>query len=215
MTKIIKRSTEEIESSPLAPSVPGKIIDREVIAATEESRRIVEAAQVQAQQLLDTAQRDHDAAVGRGLAEGREAGLAEWHAQVQSLRDEMKDTLEKAKPQIIKLALRIAEKIVRQKMEMTPETMLPMIDEALRSLRAQSKIILRVNSADQDLLRSRCQRWKEKNPSIGEIDVIGEDAMSRGGCVIETEFGTVNATVETQIKVMERHLLGDVVRGGG
>ncbi len=209
MTKIIKRSTEEMDPPSYSPTSTPKIIEREVIAAGEESRRIIETAHAQAEQVLASAQSDHDAAVQQGLQEGRERGLSEWYAETQRLSQQMKSTLDQAKPQIIRLALRVAEKIVRQRLEMSPESVVPMIDEAIRSLRAQSKIILRVHPADQTLLDSRRQRWRERNPAIGEIEIIGDEAMQRGGCKIETEFGMVDATVGTQIRVMERHLLGD------
>jgi flagellar biosynthesis/type III secretory pathway protein FliH len=43
---------------------------------------------------------------------------------------------------------------------------------------------------------------------LGSLDIVVDEDLPRGGCRIETDFGTVDATIETQIRVIERHLLG-------
>jgi flagellar biosynthesis/type III secretory pathway protein FliH len=59
------------------------------------------------------------------------------------------------------------------------------------------------------VLAAREQRWLERNPAIAELAVVPDEAVSRGGCRIETESGTVDATLGTQLEVIERHLLGE------
>ncbi|MEW6363726.1 MAG: type III secretion system stator protein SctL [Acidobacteriota bacterium] len=210
MTKIIKRPTDEPESASPLPA-PGKIIDREVIEAADRARRIIEAAKAQADQILLSAQEVRDKTLQEGRQAGYEKGMAEWLAQIQRVQEGMKGLVEQAKPQVIRLAIRVAEKIVRQKLEASPELLVGMVDEAIRSLRGQQqmRIILRVHPQDKEILEARRQKWLERNPFLGSLDIVPDDTLQRGGCRIETEFGMVDTTIETQIRVMERHLLGE------
>jgi flagellar biosynthesis/type III secretory pathway protein FliH len=86
-----------------------------------------------------------------------------------------------------------------------------MVDEALRVFLTQnhSRVILRVHPADENVLAARRQRWLERNPAIGDLAIVADDTVGRGGCRLETEAGTVDATLETQLEVIERHLLGE------
>jgi flagellar biosynthesis/type III secretory pathway protein FliH len=105
----------------------------------------------------------------------------------------------------------VAEKILRQQIEADPASIVPMVDDALRVFLAQNhaRMILRVHPKDESVLAARRQRWLERNPAIGDLAIVADDAVGRGGCRLETEAGTVDATLETQLEVIERHLLGD------
>jgi type III secretion protein L len=208
-SKIIKKATDEMET-PVAPVAGAKIIDREVLAATDQARRILEAAQAQAEEIRAQAQQEYEEALRRGYQEGYEKGLAEWLRAIEEVHAGLTSLVEQAKPQIVRLALRVAEKILRQRLDLTPEAVVPMIDEALRSLRAQQnmRVLLRVHPDDRPILEPHRQRWMERLPWLGSLDIVVDEDLPRGGCRIETDFGTVDATIETQIRVIERHLLG-------
>lgn len=208
-SKIIKKATDETEI-PVAPVAGAKIIDREVLAATEQARRILEAAQAQAEALRAQAQAEYEETLQRGYQEGYEKGMAEWLRAIEQVHAGFMGVIERAKPQIVRLALRVAEKILRQRLDLTPEAVVPMIDEALRSLRAQQnmRVILRVHPDDRSILEPHRQRWMERLPWLGSLDIVVDEELPRGGCRIETDFGTVDASIETQIRVIERHLLG-------
>ena len=205
MTEIVKKSGEPGAS---------KVVPRETIAASAEAMRILQTAQAEAGAVRASAEKVRDDAIEAGYREGYARGAAQWAEAIRNAQAGLKNALEEAKPQVVRMALRVAEKVLRRKLETTPEAMLPMVDEALRSLQGQqqTRIVLRVHPADQALLEARRQHWQDRHPAISNLQVVVDEAMSRGGCRIESEFGMVDATVETQIQVIERHLLGE---GGG
>jgi len=206
VTEIVKKSGEP---------APSKVVPREVIAASAEAMRILETAQAEAAAVRASAEKARADAMEAGYREGYAGGAAQWADAVKSAQSSLKAALEAAKPQIVRMALRVAEKVLRRKLETTPEAMLPMVDEALRSLQGQqqTRIVLRVHPADQAVLEARRQHWLDRHPSTSSLQVVVDESMSRGGCRIESEFGMVDATVETQIQVIERHLLGEGGQG--
>ncbi len=205
MTEIVKKAGEA------APGPSGKIVSREVMAASADAARIVEAARRQAEEIVAAAEREREEAVAAGRRQGFEEGAAQWADALRAARVRVAEAARKAQPEIVRLALRVAEKILRQKIEAQPEAIVPMVDEALRAFLAQnqSRVVLRVHPADERVLAAHRQRWLERNPTIGGIVVVPDEAVGRGGCRLESESGTVDATFETQLDVIERHLLGE------
>lgn len=192
---------------------PPKVLPREVIAASFEARRLLEEAEARGAAIVAAAEEERARAVRQGFEEGYESGAARWAAAARAARESVREAMERSREDVLRLALRVAEKILRQRVEASPESMLPMIDEALRSLQAQQqlRVVLRVNPADRALLEGRRARWLDHFPAVATLTVVPDEGLSRGGCRIESEHGTVDATIETQIRVVERHLLG----GGG
>jgi flagellar biosynthesis/type III secretory pathway protein FliH len=50
----------------------------------------------------------------------------------------------------------------------------------------------------------------EKIGRLKDIAIREDAEIRRGGCVIQTESGTVDAQLETQLQLLERALLGEV-----
>jgi flagellar biosynthesis/type III secretory pathway protein FliH len=201
VTEIVKKSSEG-----QAP----KVVTREVMAASAEAMRILEGAQAEAAEVRASVQQAIEDARQAGYAEGYEKGAAEWAEAIRVARASVVAAIEAAKPEIVRMALRVAEKVLRRRLEADPEAVVPMVDEALRSLSAQqqTRVVLRAHPADLAVLERRRQRWLERNPGLSSLQVVADETLSRGGCRIESEFGMVDATIDTQLQVIERHLLG-------
>jgi flagellar biosynthesis/type III secretory pathway protein FliH len=205
MSEILKKA------GAAAPVASGKIVAREVISASAEAARVLEAVRQEAREILAAAAQARQEAVESGFREGFEQGATQWVEALRIARERVAEAAQHAGPEIVRLALRVAEKILRQRIEADPDSIVPMVDEALRVFLAQnhSRMILRVNPADESLLGAHRQRWLERNPAIGDLAIVPDEAVGRGGCRLETEAGTVDATLETQLEVIQRHLLGE------
>ena len=202
MTEILKKG---------APAPAPKVVRREEIAASAEAARILDDAHAEARKILDAAIEAHAESVRQGFEEGYARGAGEWAAAIETARRSVGRAIEQSRHQVARLALRVAEKILRQKVESSPEALVPMVDEALRSLQAQpqSRVVLRAHPDDQPALEARKGRWLARFPGLDSLSVVADDEMPRGGCRIESDFGMVDATIETQLRVIERHLLGE------
>jgi type III secretion protein L len=198
-----------------APAEP-KVVPREVIAASSEAMRILQTAEAEAAQVRASAAAVREEARRAGYAEGYEKGAAQWAEAVRTARASVAAAVEAAKPQIVRMALRIAEKVLRRKLETDPSALLPMVDEALRSLSAphQARVVLRAHPEDRPALEMRLQHWLERNPGMASLQVVADESFPRGGCRIESDFGMVDATIDTQLRVIEKHLLGEETERG-
>jgi type III secretion system HrpE/YscL family protein len=200
MSPVLKRG------EPQAP----KVVPREVIAASAEARRILEEAQARAAAVVAAAEEEREAKLRQGFEQGYEEGAARWAAAVRAAQSSVRAAMERGREEVLRLALRVAEKILRQRIDQAPESILPMIDEALRSLQGQQqlRVVLRAHPEDRAVLEARRAHWLDHFPAIASLAVVPDEGVGRGGCRLESEHGSVDATIETQIRVVERHLLG-------
>ena len=122
---------------------------------------------------------------------------------------EARRAVEEARPQLVALALRVAEKILRRRLDEQPDAIVPMVEEALEAARGYrgGHLVVRVNPADAPALEGFRQRLLERDGRWKSLEIAAIEGMARGGCRIETDFGTIDASVETQLAAMEQLLL--------
>jgi flagellar biosynthesis/type III secretory pathway protein FliH len=188
---------------------PGKVIEQEVLLAHDEARRIVEGAQARARAIVEEAQGEAAAVRGQAERDGWASGLAQWQEQIVAVGEQGRRAVEEARPQLVQLALKVAEKVLRRRLDDHPEAIVPIVEEALEAARGYrgGHLLLRVNPADVPALEGFKKRLLERDPRWQSLEVAAEATMARGGCRIETDFGTIDASVETQLAAIETLLL--------
>jgi flagellar biosynthesis/type III secretory pathway protein FliH len=209
--KIIKGAGLPPTAATAPRSAPdaGRVISQEVVLASDEARRIVEAAQARARDVVEEAQQAAADLRRQAREEGWAEGLAEWQARVLEVAGEARRAVEEARPQLVALALRVAEKILRRRLDEQPDAIVPMVEEALEAARGYrgGHLVVRVNPADAPALEGFRQRLLERDGRWKSLEIAAIEGMARGGCRIETDFGTIDASVETQLAAMEQLLL--------
>ena len=146
--------------------------------------------------------RDGDAAARRELeAQVREAGqeLARAVADVVAARE---DALRRAEADIVRLSMEIARRIIHRELSVDPAALGGLIRAALEKLSAQQVQRVRIHPDQETLLRTCLQEIGRD----GDIEVLADPALPRGGAVFENSRGSLDASVDTQLKEIERGL---------
>jgi type III secretion system HrpE/YscL family protein len=190
-----------------------KVVDREALQAHEVAREVLAAADRRAEELVAAARAEAEALRAAAREEGRAAGLAEWESRLAELAGAQARLQDEARPQLVALALRVAEKILRRRLDMQPDAVLPMVEEALAAARGHGggAIVLRAHPDDAAALNDLRARLRLQGPRWESVEVVADAEMRRGGCRVETGYGTIDASVETQLRAIEQLLL----HGGG
>jgi flagellar biosynthesis/type III secretory pathway protein FliH len=115
--------------------------------------------------------------------------------------------LHELEPELIRLSLAIAARILRREAQMDPLFLIGAVRVALGQLAATMQVRLRVPSAESDL-------WTETMKHIPNLKVksavVADDSMQLGDCRIETEMGSVDLGLFPQLHQMEMALLEGV-----
>jgi|GEM_PF-683200 len=148
-----------------------------------------------------------------GYAQGEAKGLAEYSSQLQGFFDAINDVsqnkrlfLENSEPELLKLAVKIAEKIIHNQIEMDQNTLMSIVDHAIRRITDKDKVIIKTSPSDADYIRQRRDDILEKMPDIRSLEVHEDPKIERGGCIIETRLGFIDSLISTKLASIEAAL---------
>jgi flagellar biosynthesis/type III secretory pathway protein FliH len=150
------------------------------------------------------------AARDEGYAEGLAAGRAEALAALapaaaaleQALagsRDEAVANSGRLEAQAVDLALFIAEKVVGGALAVEPARVLEAVRGALRSLVERERVTVLVHPEDLELVSEAIGEIRASLGGIDHCDVQAERRVGRGGAVVRTPDGDIDARVETKL----------------
>ena len=135
------------------------------------------------------------------------AVMAERHQVAQALADfhrERKTYFQRVEGEVIQLSLAIARKILHREAQVDPLFLAGVVRVALGKVAASSAVKLRVPEAEIFQWRQIAATLKDVQP---QPEVIGDPAQPAGRCVMETEVGSTNISLESQFREIERGLL--------
>lgn len=165
----------------------------------------------------EKARQVEEQAYAHGFTKGEQAGIELGQKRLEpvlrgfqhalgELERIKKDLRLQAEKETVELALAIAKTVVCHEVHTNRTVVVNVIREALKSAVDLEHIKIRVNPADLELISGREDQLL--NPA-GEIEKIAfevDDTIQRGGCVIETNFGDIDARIEKQLRVVEETL---------
>lgn len=170
----------------------------------------------QARQEAEVLQHDtYTHAVSLGREEGKEALQQELQSALTAYDQLQRQlcTLEARMvahltPEIVRLALAIAEKVVGSKVEEDPQLIASVLERARTQVQHARQIHIWLHPADHDtLLQFRPDLVRVGEEGHRTVAISPSSEISRGGCRIETEMGVVDATIPVQLDEIKEQLL--------
>ena len=108
---------------------------------------------------------------------------------------------------LLPLAIAIAERLVRRELRCSTDIPLAWIREALELVSGSGPLRLRLNPADLRARRGSIEELLGQQGLTETVDLVSDDAVSAGGCLVETSFGKIDHRLETQLKRLEEELV--------
>lgn len=212
----------------------GTPLDRELVPmrtgepecrSGEGTRRQREAAEI-AQEMERRAAEVEREAYLKGFQQGEAAGLEMGQAKLAPLLRDLdavlaqltrarEEVVRANQAQLVELALAIAARILHREIEQSTDQILQTVEEVLSLVGAGDRVRLRLSQADfQNLLDH--QGELPALAHLGDRVTLEVDpAMIRGGCLVLTETGSVDATIETMFDEMRQALTGKLLPPAG
>ena len=164
----------------------------------------VMAALAQAESDADTLRAE---AREQGLREGREEALAMMTPALEALSQaaeavqaDQHARAERLERHAIDLALFLAEKVLGGAIAVQPDHVIEAVRGALRGIVDRERITVLVHPEDLDLVRGAMDGMRTTLGGIEHCEVQAERRVSRGGAVVRTPDGDVDARVETKLQ---------------
>lgn len=106
----------------------------------------------------------------------------------------------------IKLAVAIAERIVRRQLEPRPEITLDFVREALEMAAGACDVVVHLNATDYENLGQQATGLAEALGPLAPTEIVADADVSPGGCRVETRFGQIDMQLEAQLARIEQEL---------
>lgn len=193
-------------SAPSKLAGPPKIIQREIVGATQQARSLIVEAEERAQQILEEAQAQAEATCERGYQDGYQDGLGQYTEQTTKALLELQRKEAQLEPEFIKLVRVCVERILGQELKLDPDAIIAIVRNALQDARQQREIIVRAHPDDVESLKNKQGRLLEMLARANSIEIRADNAIRRGGCIVVTELGTIDASLDRQLTALENAL---------
>lgn len=187
-------------------------------AAQAEAAELIDDAKAQAEALREAAWQE---GFHQGTVEARTAVEAElradWAARQEALRAEIdaiaadiataREALWRSQEsEMVALALDIARQVIKTEVSQNPAAVHAVLANALRRITDKDAVRVRVSVSDAPRVKEAREDLLEVVDGLRFIEIVEDRRIGDGGCMIETNAGTIDAKIETQIAEVARAL---------
>ena len=190
--------------------------DALLAAAREEADALIRGAD--ARGYADGLARGTDDGTAKGREEGRaqsltargeeiDALLGRWKAALQRWEDDRLAMRDAAREELLALAMRIARRIVLRVADLDPAVAAAQAEAAI-DLAGQSHIVsIRVHPDDLAAVSEVMPGLLDQAGKAPGSELVSDEQVGRGGVIVRTRAGEIDARLETQIERMVDELL--------
>ena len=174
-----------------------------------------EAERIKATAAAEGSKQGHAAGLQQGLTEAK-TQMAEQlrqtaelcNAMIAAAEQDARRILSEAEPKIIEMVLAISRKIIYDELEERPAVVLELVRGALERVRDQNQLVIHVSPEDYEFILQSRHQLQAVVGAERTLTLTADTVLGKGGCLIETSFGTVEAGIDTQLESIRRVLQG-------
>ena len=186
--------------------------------AKVDASRIIQDANDEKERIQNESESIKEAAYKEGYAKGYDEGFeksfADGNNDLTKLNEKLKkilaetinkrnEIIDTAEAQLIEVAILIAKRVVKMLTEKDKGIVIRNIQEALRRIKGRTKITIRVNIDDLEISARHKDEFYQMLDKIEGVTVLEDPNVDVGGCMIETDFGDIDARINTQLNEIE------------
>lgn len=164
--------------------------------------------------LVSRAREEADSIRESAMKEGYQAGLEQVQGDLQELRESLAQFMNAPNevygyiaPDILEISIDIAQKIIKKEIEQDPQVLFNTIVDVLKMLsKDEPKITLQVNPAEANEVKQAVPELLNLGGMSAKVIVLPDETITEGGCLVTTDNGVVDATIETRINLVSEAL---------
>ncbi len=177
-----------------------KVIAADEVYALRSAEQLVSEARAQAERIVASAVADLESERQRGFREGQEeAQLEQAEKMIENISQTI-DYFSKVEGKMVDLVMQAVRKIIHDFDD--DERVLIAVKSALSVVRHQKQMTLRVNSQQVEVVKARVNEILAAYPGVGYLDIVADNRLQPDACIVESEIGTVEASIEGQLEAL-------------
>ncbi|HOJ15308.1 MAG TPA: FliH/SctL family protein [Deltaproteobacteria bacterium] len=187
-----------------------------------DAKRVVQDAAQQAEEIIKKARAEKEAiemeAYRKGLEQGQAQGqmmavkrveplLEALSKAVREIKDLRQSIVETHKDQVVELLVLMTERIVHRIVTLDPDIVLETVKQACNHVAEADEIRIRLHPSDFEYIRDIERIMAQNLTTTNGLVFVEDSTVGRGGVILETAFGEIDATIRSQIDHMREVLL--------
>ncbi|MGD1096149.1 MAG: FliH/SctL family protein [Bryobacteraceae bacterium] len=147
----------------------------------------------------------------RGFSEGNATGREQTKAELQPVLDRLGKTLGElstlrsrirrdAEKDLLKLSVMIARRVLHRELTLDPESIEGLIRVALEKMQSREVCRVRAHPDHQQAIKEALERYSNSH----KVELIADPSLQCGDVLFETAHGTLDASIESQLREIER-----------
>lgn len=183
----------------------GKIVKAEDFSALTAAKTILAEARQHAADISQHIQSERETAIKVGAKLGREQARAEYAQSMVEATSRMESTFIVLEARLVKTVMDALEGILHEIGDTA--VMEKLVRRTIANVEKRSSLRLIVASSQFDMVNHLLTDILKNFPEVQYIDVVKDPTGAPGMCILESEFGTVDASLETQIAAVRAGLI--------
>ena len=120
--------------------------------------------------------------------------------------EEYKQALVTIEPEVVALSMDIAMKILNKEIEHDNEYILNIVKDAMDRISTKKDIILKVSEKDYTIIIGNMDIMLAKVEGFSDVTVVKEPSLSDGSCIVETEYGIIDGSMQTRTEQIRNEI---------
>ena len=155
----------------------------------------------------------HNEGYAEGFKKGEDAAREELKPFLETIEELVsdltgfrKDMYDKVEREMVEMVIRLAKKVIHFEFSTRDDAVQEMIRLAVQSVLDRESMVIKINPTDKGYAESFRPELHNLFGDIKNITFEGHSGVERGGCVVETNFGVVDARIDNLEEQMDRIL---------
>jgi type III secretion protein L len=215
--KVIKGDSGEL-ASPIAPPASGGggggappprrgVVNAEEYEAKTVAKEIIAKARAEAEEIKAEALRFKEEVFAKARDEAKADVQARQAEEIARAKMQAGQIVADAEKDVLDLALKVAAKIISRDLERDPDLVMEIVANCTEAARTSKAMIVKVHPEDGKILREKRPRLIELIGRSIDLSIRDDSEVERGGCMIQTEYGTIDGQIRTQFEMLRNVLM--------
>lgn len=161
-------------------------------------------------------------AYDQGYQDGKDKAVTEFNSTVRALEKALKEIdqlrekiFKNSREEMVELVMKIAEQVIYTEICIDKNVIVKIVEKAIQAAVSDDKYHIRVSPEDKQVLDQNKPLFLASVDRLEDIVFDADGSISPGGCLVESEVGEVDATLEFRLEEIKQHLRQVVAQDDG
>ncbi len=186
-------------------TMPGRLVKADEVVTVSRVEEVIAAAEAEAERIRQAARDAFQEEKKRGYEQGLAEGKAAIVARKLELLDESIAYMESVEGKMVDVVMKALKKCVMETGDR--ELVVQIVRKVMNAVvRNQRHIVLKVAPEMVPVVRARLDEILADYPLLDNVDLLEDARLKGAACLIETEAGIADGSVDMQLAAIENSL---------